>query len=1307
MGSFTPSGGVTRINDPLASQIERALDRAGRRSASPTSFDVDSYSDDARQKIQDQIAKVTSAKESYNSFSGDKRTSAGVALRKAMEAEQKELEKMLNTFSKLPGATEKAWKAFVPPEGVQKGFNKAQKLKNDVYNGRFGNTAVGKFVVGAANTMEKMNSISSAGAYVGNAIGKIGGGGGGVISKAFGKLGGVVTKVTGLFSKLAGPVGWAIQIFKMFADAYGEHLKFQAKLRDVNTNFMVGMMSAVKQSYEIGTEQTTAYIQMGASIAQAQRQLGATLLQQAKGLNVNIYADAVETMLDSMFKGINESAYAAASRAIQFGAEVEKTQRAKTYGEKTVAQTERALRTEYDQRSRLWEEQMTKGAALGMASQWIENWNSIADLYKEGSIPAIVADQMFGSNANNAKTVFGQLQNELTYTKTDENGRTITVAPLDEVMGNVLKYKNREGAFGNDAARAGMTMNIAGMFSDALADGLNEREKSLMNKGLKYAESTYEANLSQLSREVAVNTATVRAQADLQKITIEAQKAAADQVTQAAEKIAQAQLKLAQQIEGLLGKMDELTNDLSISMGIMDPDTMLSFQKSQMGLYKEIGGKWGIKNPEEFFKMQQTYVESTGRNRTLSADELENIVRMGKVMGGMENATKMASELQIFNKSASDTANMMGNIMSKANRMGLNMRKVSKEMLDNIKLANKYNFKNGTRGLMEMTLWAQKTRFNMSSIGAMLDKVQEGGLEGVITQAAGFQVLGGHAAMNSDPLGMLFDAWADPQAYAKRMQDMTTGFGRFNRKTGETEFNINESMQMAQIAKLQGRSVEEVRNEVMERNKRKSIESFMTPDQLANLNDEMKTAIANNATFDKESGRWKIKMKNGQTVDISDINEKNIDQIQPQEYQENVLWKLDDIRTVLSQATGIEVSQRTDQAINHFEEYRNNVFERMRISDESYQANRDKYDTDISEGMSLATSAYGDFAKMFEEGNGQVDADVKAIMETAGNLKTGVATLNGIINDANSKLGASFATTDAKFESLNNAIAKAMQKLLNIMNEEGDDTMDAAVAAWFRAPGIGAGHQYAQNQDIQDNRIEIWRKLKKANTLSELQDAFTDNHGRNELETVFREYGLINDDNWNSVAHLKALRDQIMKYTYHTGQGKKGRNGNITPTVYINKASDAFIDPVGPPPLIRATNVTPINDGFVQPDSDDTFLAAKKGGPVFGKLHNIAKSVSTMGDILYPLASDIRRYGLANSPYGNTNNGNVNINMGGTLRIEGENGHVVELLLNEMENNPKRRRDFANSVFRAMDEGLNQGRMYFAGTPRNVASYNA
>lgn len=1167
------------------------------------------------------------------------------------------------------------------PENIARGFEKARSIRNAVYDGKFYNTAIGRFASGAANRMEKMYSVSAAGDYVGKAMSRVGSAGG-AINKIFGGLGKSVKMVTGLFGKLAGPIGWVMQAISFAMDIYGDHLKLQAALTRIETKRQEAYTGYLVESYKLTTQRGLGQMRLSGSMAKTIRQAGQQDILDATRLSTGLYSDAVSNVYGSIFGGTNESAYQAAKSSLNFSADVEKTKRAHLLREKNIelqqgimdaelaklnAETglnrrQAALKLAQTSQELAFEAFETKAKA-GLTAQAINASGGGSELAKDNTTGKIRQTE-----AANAENVQGRYR-----------GTTFGSKAVDGVIGNDWATM-AASAIGGDLVSAATDM----------AKAESERGFSTQRQNLDMMQAETERYMESWLQYAQLG-------ADLERTNLETVKQKADTITDAAKKIAESQLELAHSTEKFLDNVDSVVNSMGINMGITNPAQLMAFKQMQLGMGAELAKKWGIKS-EDLYKMQNAYIETTGRNRMLSKTDLDKMIGAGRLVGDQEAISGIVSGLQIFNKSASSSVDAMDKILVRGNQMGLNMKKYSKALLDNLKLANKYNFKNGTKGLMEMTLWAEKTRFNMSSLGGMLDKVQEGGLEGVITQAAGFQVLGGHSAMNSDPLGMLFDALADPQSFAKRMQDMTIGFGRFDRRTGETSFNINEQLQMAQIAKLQGRSLEEVRNEVMERNKRQSIESSLSASQASTFTKTQKDLLVNLAAYNDKTQKWEVMMNNGTPKGLDEISVEDLEKLRPKEHEAFVEDRLDKVVTALEIITGTDLNRQLSLAEENLTEYYEAYKERAANAETTFLNNREAFNNAVSEGISKITSSFSVFNQIFEKGNPEIDSEVGKLKTNAGALNNGLDAMNSIIISANVKLTKGFT-------GLNDALTDAEKRIDKMFHDQqqslnnGENDLDTVMAQWFGTTGIGAEHSRSWLPQF-NNRKEVLKKLKSARTLDDLQEALSgDLFGFGGLKDPLKNYGLINDQNWKDLAYLRKLRDQIIRYSL--------KDGDRENTHYVDKAKDAFINPIGQPPLIHASNVTPINDGFVQADSDDTFLAAKKGGPVFSKLHNIAKSVSVMGDILYPLAEDIRKFGLANSPQGNAGNKNVNINMGGTLRLEGENGRVVELLLSEMENNPKRRRDFANSVFRAMDEGLNQGRMYFAGTPRNVPAYGA
>lgn len=281
------------------------------------------------------------------------------------------------------------------------------------------------------------------------------------------------------------------------------------------------------------------------------------------------------------------------------------------------------------------------------------------------------------------------------------------------------------------------------------------------------------------------------------------------------------------------------------------------------------------KTIEDALKMQSQYAETSGRTVNFSNAEYEKNFAVGRVVGE-DNLMNFEAQMNIFNQSVSDSADIMYEMYKDANRMGISQKKLVKDVLGNLKLANKYDFKNGTKGFIELSKWAENARFNLGSLGGALEKIQSGGLENTITTSAKLQVLGGPFAAFSDPLGMEFEANADPDAYAKRIQKMFSTMGRFDKKTGQTTFNYAENKMIRSAAESLGISVEDAKNMARGARQKDVVKQQMGG---STLSKEDQDAIANKAQFDKKTGQWYVNTISGGRMNVGDVKTHDLDKI--------------------------------------------------------------------------------------------------------------------------------------------------------------------------------------------------------------------------------------------------------------------------------------------------------------------------------------------------------------------------------------------------------------------------------------------
>lgn len=305
--------------------------------------------------------------------------------------------------------------------------------------------------------------------------------------------------------------------------------------------------------------------------------------------------------------------------------------------------------------------------------------------------------------------------------------------------------------------------------------------------------------------------------------------------------------------------------------------TMLNVNKA-MALF---GG-----NIENYIKLQQGYISKTGRNAVLSESDATGLKALGFLWGLSEEETSgIAGGMQIFNKSAEDSAEIVFEMGEKFQIMGLSQQKFAKDLVNNLKLAQKYDFKNGTKGLMEMMRYAQSVRMDMTQMDTILSGFHTGNIEDVITKAAQLNVLGGNAALISDPIGMLYDAYANPQGMLNRVVQSISGMGFFNTKTGETEFGIAERMRIEQMAKAYGVSPETLTEMARQENKGRELNRLYGEGAFGKYGD----LIKQNAFY--ENGEWKVNMLNGQTMSLSAVqgNEKLLSEVMPNSAEEQLV----------------------------------------------------------------------------------------------------------------------------------------------------------------------------------------------------------------------------------------------------------------------------------------------------------------------------------------------------------------------------------------------------------------------------------
>jgi hypothetical protein len=261
------------------------------------------------------------------------------------------------------------------------------------------------------------------------------------------------------------------------------------------------------------------------------------------------------------------------------------------------------------------------------------------------------------------------------------------------------------------------------------------------------------------------------------------------------------------EIKGLgLFEMDKAVKKTALSMGVLSKEN-ISFTDNlrNASLYTN---NMGV-SLEELAKMQADYSNEIGRSVVLSEAGLKAMSEMAAATGlSAEEVSKLSSDMDAIGYSAERTRDFMAKTMSNSSKIGLNASKVVKNIQQNMKLLNKFNFKNGARGLAKMAETTTKLGVDMNFAASMAEKLFD--IEGAVDMSAQLQVMGGEWAKLADPFKLMYMARNDMGALTEALGEAAKSAVHFNEKTGEFAISGLEMHRLRKIAEQTGVAYEDL-----------------------------------------------------------------------------------------------------------------------------------------------------------------------------------------------------------------------------------------------------------------------------------------------------------------------------------------------------------------------------------------------------------------------------------------------------------------------------------------------------------------
>jgi len=299
---------------------------------------------------------------------------------------------------------------------------------------------------------------------------------------------------------------------------------------------------------------------------------------------------------------------------------------------------------------------------------------------------------------------------------------------------------------------------------------------------------------------------------------------------------------------------------------------------------------WGV-GVKDLAIMQKGYSEAIGKSVMLTQEGYKSMAKLAEGTGlGKEFAVQIAGEMDKFNISAERTSTIVEDTMNTAAKIGVNAAAALKSMQNNLKLAQRFNFKGGIAGLAKLSAEATKLRLDMEGIAGMAEKVFRP--EGAIEMAAELTTMGGKFAALGDPMQLMFKARNDFEGFAKDIGKASAEFVEFNKETGE--FNIKNGLaadRMREISRITGISVEKLQ-EMAEAQSR--IDEISKGVKGGIFSEDDMSLISSFAKFDKNSGTWKVEAGDF-SKSLKDLNKQDIARIKSE--QETLDKRAEDART--------------------------------------------------------------------------------------------------------------------------------------------------------------------------------------------------------------------------------------------------------------------------------------------------------------------------------------------------------------------------------------------------------------------------
>lgn len=254
---------------------------------------------------------------------------------------------------------------------------------------------------------------------------------------------------------------------------------------------------------------------------------------------------------------------------------------------------------------------------------------------------------------------------------------------------------------------------------------------------------------------------------------------------------------VAQGIATQLSQESKLRTDINEKVG-MQGELSKGLREEMVAAYPatlRLG--YGI---DQLSSMMTTMMGETGRFNLISQGTIEQAAKTARAfVGDLSEMGKVFSQFEKVGIGASDATKAIDKAGISSLSLGLNSKKTTSELRDNLGKLNEFGFANGVQGLNRMVQKANEFRMSMDSVYQVAEKVFSP--EGALELSANLSVLGGAMGDFADPIKLMYMATNNVEGLQDALIGAAGSLTTYNQEQGKFEItgvNLRKAKAMAQ-----------------------------------------------------------------------------------------------------------------------------------------------------------------------------------------------------------------------------------------------------------------------------------------------------------------------------------------------------------------------------------------------------------------------------------------------------------------------------------------------------------------------------